>query len=126
MSARVATVSYRGRGYIPAKAVMPAPIWLARHRQEPSHESPVIDMRPHSERFARGGRETERESEREGEREREGGGGRRRWWWWWWRRRRRAPPSVTALELTQPGKKRRKNRREREKIKWWNNKTHHC
>lgn len=49
------TVSDRGRGYIPAKAVMPAPIWLARHRQEPSHQSPVIDMRPHLERFARGG-----------------------------------------------------------------------
>ncbi len=71
VSARVATVSYRGRGYIPAKAVMPAPIWLARHRQEPSHESPVIDMRPHSERFARGGRETQRERERERGRERE-------------------------------------------------------
>lgn len=71
VSARVATVSYRGRGYIPAKAVMPAPIWLARHRQKPSHESTVIDMRPHSERFARGGRETQGEKERE----REGGGG---------------------------------------------------
>ena len=66
---RVATVSYRGRGYIPVKAVMPAPIWLARHRQEPSHESPVIDMRPHSEReiCPRGKRDIERGREKERE-----------------------------------------------------------
>jgi len=67
----MAIVSYRGRGYIPAKAVMPAPIWLARHRQEPSHESPVIDMRPHSERFALPGEERHTERKREREREEE-------------------------------------------------------
>lgn len=101
------TASCRGRGYIPAKAVMPAPIWLARHRQEPSHQSPVIDMRPHLERFARGGEKLgdwggsrEREGE---EREQEGEVV----------RRRRASPSVTTLELTQPEKKEEKEERGR-------------
>lgn len=73
VGARMATVSYRERGYIPAKPVMPAPIWLARHRQEPSHERPVIDMRPHSERFALPGEE--RHTERKKERSERGGGG---------------------------------------------------
>lgn len=52
---RVAPHRHDWVGYIPALDARP--IWLARHWQEPSHESPVIDMRPHSQRLASPGGE---------------------------------------------------------------------